>query len=219
MKRNLNNYEFDLDVDELSDLINKAVKQTKKGKGIDFEDIVDLHNALDRQLFIGDIVAGIGVSADNMIRFWNRYDEDKNIPIEERKPIKVYIDSCGGSLTDAFTIINAIKMSKTPVYTIVVGAAYSAGFFISIAGHKRYAYPLASFLYHEGSATNGGTANQFQNFSEFYKKQLKQLKNHTLECTGISEEFYEEIKRDDYWMTAEEALELGCIDIITEELM
>ena len=29
MKRNLNDYEFDFDVDELSDLINKVVKQTK----------------------------------------------------------------------------------------------------------------------------------------------------------------------------------------------
>ena len=218
-KKLSDSYEFDLDIDDLTDLIDKAVKQTKKGKSIDFEDIVDLHNALDRQLFIGDIVSGIGVSADNMIRFWNRYDEDKNIPIEERKPIKVYIDSCGGSLTDAFTIINAIKMSKTPVYTIVIGAAYSAGFFISIAGHKRYAYPLSSFLYHEGSAANGGTANQFQNFSEFYKKQLRQLKEHTLDCTKISEELYEEKKRDDWWLDANEALELGVIDEISEELM
>ena len=110
-------------------------------------------------------------------------------------------------------------MSKTPVYTIVIGSAYSAGFFISIAGHKRYAYPLSSFLYHEGSATNGGTANQFQNFSEFYKKQLKQLKEHTLNCTKISEELYEEKKRDDWWLDANEALELGVIDEISEELM
>ena len=75
------------------------------------------------------------------------------------------------------------------------------------------------FLYHEGSATNGGTANQFQNFSEFYKKQLKQLKEHTLNCTKISEELYEEKKRDDWWLDANEALELGVIDEISDELM
>ena len=217
--RKLINYDFEMDMDDLTDLIGEAVNKSKKGEGIDFEDIVDLHNALDRQIYIGNVSAGLGVAVDTMIRFWNKYDNENNTPIENRKPIKVYIDSCGGSLTDAFTIINTIKMSKTPVYTIVIGSAYSAGFFISIAGHKRYAYPLSSFLYHEGSATNGGTANQFQNFSEFYKKQLKQLKKHTLDCTKISEELYEEKKRDDWWLDANEALELGVIDEISEELM
>lgn len=216
---NLSEYDFEIDIDELRDIINEEINKAKKGDSVDFEDIIDLHNALDRQIYIGSVSPGLGIAVDTMIRFWNKYDNEKNIPIEKRKPIRMYIDSCGGQLTDAFTIINTMRMSKTPVYTIVVGAAYSAGFFISIAGHKRFAYPLASFLYHEGSAANGGTANQFQNFSEFYKKQLKQLKTHTLECTKISEELYEDIKRDDFWMTAEEALKLGCIDSISKELM
>lgn len=215
--RKIEEYEFD--IDDLSDALSEAIEKVKKGEGPDFEDIVDMHNALDRQIFIGDVSAGLGIAVDTMIRFWNQYDDKKGIAVEDRAPIKMYIDSNGGSLTDAFTIINAMQLSKTPIYTIVIGAAYSAGFFIAIAGHKRYAYPLASFLYHEGSAANGGTANQFQNFSEFYKKQLKQLKMHTLKNTNISEELYEEKKRDDWWIDTDEALELKIIDEISKELM
>lgn len=193
---------------DIGDLITNVIEDTDK-KG--FEDIVDLDSAAnDRNIYLGDIDIGIGSSVDAMIRFWNR--KDKNILPERRQPIKIFIDSNGGSLMDAFTIINSIQMSETPVHTIVTGTAYSAGFFICIAGHKRYAYPLASFLYHEGSASNGGTAGQFRNFADFYEKQLEQLKNHVLKCTNIDEEKYKEIKKDDIWLTAEEALEIGAID-------
>ena len=195
---------------DIGELITNIVEDTDKKS---FDDIVDLDSAAnDRNIFLGDIEVGIGSSVDAVIRFWNR--KDKNILPERRQPIKIFIDSNGGSLMDAFTIINSIQMSETPVHTIVTGTAYSAGFFICIAGHKRYAYPLASFLYHEGSASNGGTAGQFRNFADFYEKQLDQLKNHVLKCTNIDEEKYKEIKKDDIWLTAEEALEIGAIDEI-----
>lgn len=210
---------FDFDIDDLTDALSESIALVKKGKGPEFEEIIDLYNSLDRQLYIKDVCDGLGIAVDTVIRFWNRYDEQHDIPVEERKPIRIYIDSYGGSLSDAFTIINSIHMSKTPVYTIVIGCAYSAGFFISIAGHKRYAYSFASFLYHEGSASNSGTANQFQNFSDFYKRQLQQLKKHTLACTSISEELYNEKRRDDWWLDVDEALELGIIDEISEELI
>lgn len=210
---------FDFDIEELEEAIAEVRQLVKKGKGPDFEEIVDFYNSLDRQIYIKHVVDGLGFAVDTVIRFWNRYDDEHNIKVEDRKPIRIYIDSLGGSLSDAFTIINSISMSKTPVYTVVIGCAYSAGFFIAIAGHKRYAYPLASFLYHEGSASNSGTANQFQNFSDFYKKQLQQLKNHTLSHTSISEELYNEKRRDDWWLDVDEALELGIIDEISKEFV
>ena len=208
-----------LDIIDINDLIGCIVDENENDIR-DFDDILNLDAGInDRNIMLGDIEVGVGTSVDGVIRFWNRYDDRHNIPVENRKPIKIYIDSNGGSLTDAFTAINAINMSKTPVYTIVTGTAYSAGFFISIAGHKRYAYPLASFLYHEGSASNGGTAGQFRNFADFYDKQLEQLKKHTLKCTNITEEKYKEIKKDDIWMTTDDALEIGAIDEICEELI
>ena len=125
-------FEFDL-TDIMNDLQSNVKKDSKK----DFIDIVNLDSALNRILFLEDIEAGIGLSFDTQIRFWNRYDEAHNIPVEDREPIKVIIDSCGGSLTDAFIIIDAIRKSKTPVWTIAAGCAYSGGFFVLIAGDRR----------------------------------------------------------------------------------
>ena len=200
--------------DVLSSLVENVQEDAKS-----FEDILNLDNSLDRHLYVADIESGIGSTIDSMIRFWNRRDEEEGLNIEERKPIKIYIDSCGGSLTDAFTIIDSIRMSKTPVITIATGCAYSAGFFIFISGHKRIAYPHASFLYHEGSATNGGTASQFRNFADFYDIQLAQLKQIVLDCTNIDEDEYNKHKKDDWWMTAEDAINYGIADEIAEEFI
>ena len=211
----MKNLDFVMDLtDALSSLVENVQEDVKS-----FEDILNLDNSLDRHLYVGNIEADTRSTIDSMIRFWNRRDEEEGLNIEERKPIKIYIDSCGGSLTDAFTIIDSIRMSKTPVITIATGCAYSAGFFIFISGHKRIAYPHASFLYHEGSATNGGTASQFRNFADFYDIQLAQLKQIVLDCTNIDEDEYNKHKKDDWWMTAEDTINYGIADEIAEEFI
>lgn len=196
-----------------NELIKKYFEQTELFT--DFEAIVNASASLNRELYVAGIADDMAGGLEAMIRFYNRCDEQDNIPVEDRIPIKLFIDSPGGDLTGAYTIINAIELSKTPVWTINIGCAYSAGFFIFIAGHYRIAYPLSSFLYHEGSCVMGGDAHKFRNQADFYKKQLDQLKAHTLKYTKLTEEDYERILKDDYWLTAPEAMEKGIVDEIT----
>lgn len=201
-------------IDDLKDLINEDIEKDIRT----FEDLISLEASANRHIYINDVVYGLGQLIEECIEYWNRQDEKNNIPIAKRQPIMLYINSYGGDLNEAFTIINAIENSKTPVYGINIGCAYSAGFFIFITCQKRFCYRLSSFLYHEGAASTGGTASQFQNFSAFYKKQLGQLKEHVLAYTNISEEKYKEIQKDDFWMTADEAINLKVADeIITKE--
>ena len=49
--------------------------------------------------------------------------------------------------------------------------------------------------------------------------QLKQLEEITLKYTKITPEQYKEHIKDDWWLTAEEALELGVCDEIAEEFI
>ena len=183
-----------------------------------FDQLVDYYQSYnERNLVLGEIGPELAVAVDSVIRFWNKVDE--NIPVEERQPIKVYIHSPGGYLTSAFSIIDSIKLSKTPVHTIAIGDVYSGGFFIFLAGDKKLAYPHASFLYHEGATTNGGDANKFRNFAKFYEVQLEQLKHIVLKNSGISEEEYEKHIKDDWWLTSEEAVQFGIADEILTELV
>lgn len=206
---------MEMSIDDLMSALGKNVEEDIK----DFVDLINLDGALSREIYLGDITNGTGSTVDGYIRFWNSYDEKHNIPIEERKPIKIYVDSYGGSLTDTFTMVDSIKMSKTPVWTICIGCAYSGGFFTMLAGHRRIAYPRASFLFHEGATGTSGTASQFENYTMFYKKQLLLLKELVIENTNLTEEDYKEIKKDDVWYDTKEALEKGIIDEIAEELV
>ncbi len=198
---------FELNLDDLMESLMNGIKKDK-----DFEDLVQLKSDLHRDIFIGDIYDGVGRDVEKLIWYWNTVDNEKDIPVPERKPINLIVDSMGGSLLDAFTIIDAIRLSKTPVHAYVIGAAYSAGFFITISCHKRYGYKHSSYVFHEGSVGNGGTSGQFENFAAFYKKQLGQLKDLVIENTNIEEEEYDKIKRDDIWYDAYEALDKGIID-------
>jgi ATP-dependent Clp protease protease subunit len=168
---------------------------------------------------LGDIESSIADSMDAYIRFFNRLDEEEGIPVEEREPIKIYVDSGGGDVMGTLTVIDAIKNSKTPVWTINIGQAYSGGFFVFIAGHKRLSYKNATFLFHEGSTGSSGDVNKFNNWADFLKKVIKRLKTHVLENTKITEEEYEKHSKDDWWLFAEEAVEHGICDEIIEELI
>lgn len=204
-----------IDLTNLADTLLDNVEEDMKT----FEDYVNLITSLDREIYLGDITEGVGSSIEGYIRFWNKIDDKKNVPIEERKPIKIYIDSNGGYLDDTLIMIDAIKLSKTPVWTICTGTAYSGGFFVFITGQKRIAYPHSTFLFHEGATGNSGTSGQFENYSAFYKRQLEKLKDVVLNHTKVSEEEYQKIKRDDVWYLAEDGLKKGFIDEIAEEFI
>ena len=204
---------------DLKDLI-KELEGNKDKEVKSFDQLVDYYQSFnDRNIVIGEIGYEIAVAVDSIIRFWNKVDEESAIAVEERKPIKIYLHSPGGFLTSTFTMIDAIKMSKTPVYTIAMGETYSGGFFTFLAGHKKFAYPHASFLYHEGATANGGDANKFRNFAKFYEVQLNQLRQVVLDNSSISEEEYEKHIKDDWWLTAEEAVKYGIADDILTELI
>lgn len=204
---------------DLKDLI-KELEENKEKELKSFDQLIDYYQSFnDRNILIGEIGYEIAVAVDSVIRFWNSVDNEAGTPVEERKPIKIFLHSPGGFLTSTFTMIDAIKMSKTPVYTIAMGETYSGGFFTFLAGHKKFAYPHASFLYHEGATANGGDANKFRNFAKFYEVQLEQLRQVVLNNSSISEEEYEKHIKDDWWLTAEEAVKYGIADEILTELI
>lgn len=208
--------EMEISQFELEELIKNLVKKVTS-EGTNFDAYAELSSLLNREVTLGDIIYGTGDVIESFIRFWNRKDDLDNIPIEERKPIKIYIDSQGGNLADTLTIVDAISLSKTPVWTINIGCAYSGGFFSFIAGHKRFTYPSATFMFHEGSCGNSGDASKFRNFAAFYDKQLEYLKNITLKYTNITEEEYNKHIKDDWWMFPDEAIKIGVADEIAKE--
>lgn len=199
-----------------SSLVKEYFNNTSEIK--DLELAINAWDAADRNTFLGDIDDDVATAFTQIIRFFNQ--QDAGIPVEERTPIKIYINSYGGSLTGALTIADAIVMSKTPVYTINIGCAYSGGMLVFIVGDKRYACPSASFLFHEGSTeSNHMDAGKFRNFADYYEKLIGKMKDYFLKYTKMTEEFYKEKYRDDLWLFVEDAIELGVMDEVLEEYL
>ena len=198
------------------DLVSKYVNTDGIVNGV--EKLTEMMAFKNRELYLDDVNRDAADAFNTFIRIWNKLDAESHIPIDEREPIKIYINSDGGDLAAAFSIIDTIKMSKTPVWTINTGCAYSSGLEIFIVGHYRIAYPFSSFLFHEGYTGFGGDANKFKNYSHFYERLLEMSKQNILDHSTLSEEEYEKVKKDDWWFLAQDAYDLGMCDIIAKEL-
>ena len=147
----------------------------------------------------------------------NLEDEKYKMPAEERIPIKLIIDTNGGDVQIMWTLINAIKISKTPVYTIVYCTALSAGAHILAAGHKRYAFPGATILVHSGGVGYQGTVEQVESAKKYYDSLGKRANDRLLADTSILPKDLKRKGAADWYMSAEDALANGVIDRIIED--
>jgi ATP-dependent Clp protease protease subunit len=129
-------------------------------------------------------------------------------------PIKIYIDSYGGSVYQCFGLLGVMDKSETPIHTIVTGCAMSCGFMILISGHKRFGYELSTPLYHQVSTGFMGTVQDMEESLKETKRLQKMVEKITLNKTKITKKKLAEIMKNkvDWYMSAEEALNLGVVD-------
>lgn len=134
------------------------------------------------------------------------------------KPIKIYIDSHGGNAYQCLGLLGVIEHSPVPIHTIVTGVAASAGFLISITGHKRFCYKTSTFMYHQIRGWNVGTLKQQTEKLEETKRLQELIEKHTKAHTKLTKEKLEEIyeKKKDWYLSAKDALKHGVVDEIIE---
>ena len=142
---------------------------------------------------------------------------DKGKPIEERDPIKVYISTYGGDVTILWTLIQAIQTSKTPVWTINISFAYSAGAELLTAGHKRFALKGTQTMFHRGSCFFGGEQGVVESTKKHFDGIEKKLTDFLMAHTKIDPKFYKKKASSDIYMDEDEALKNGVIDVIVDD--
>lgn len=193
------------------------------GIEFDIEDTLAQNGLIEDYFFLQDLkqrrlyfVSEIDeVSVFGLTRHIFQYNkEDRGIPIEERSPIVLYLSSVGGSLDAGHQLIDAIKMSETPVYTVNIGHWYSMALLVGIAGHKRFSFRNAKFLLHDGSSLVYDSMAKVQDRLEFSKKEEERIRDYILETTNLTGEEYDKKYRVEWYMFSEEAKEKGFIDYI-----
>lgn len=196
---------YDIEFDEATVLKNWGVNE-----------VFYLKNLKDRKLFLTcDIDECI---IDDIVSHILQYNaDDKGKSVEERKPILLYCSSNGGNVDPGFELIDVIRQSKTPVYTINLGYQYSMGFLIGLAGHKRYGSKTAKYLMHDGSNFIYNSGAKAQDQMEFNKRIEARVKEYVLDRTKITSEMYDAQMRKEWYVFSDEAKELGVTDYIIGE--
>ena len=161
----------------------------------------------------------VGDCAEDLMKMILRCNkEDKNVSIENRKPIKIFIDSVGGDVVFMWSIINMIEMSKTPVYTINYCTAYSAASEILASGHKRFALPGSHVMIHLGSCAYAGDVANVESTKKYFDALSKKTVDHLLKKTKIEPKMFKKKTLTDWFLDENDALENGIVDEIVTDL-
>ena len=118
---------------------------------------------------------------------------------------------------DGFNFVDVIRGSKTRVVGVCFGLAASMGYHILLACHDRIAFKNSILLQHDGEISIQNSTSKAKDTMKFFDSMEQRTKDYVLSRTNMTEEFYDKIYDQEYWMYANEAKELGCIDKIIGE--
>ena len=135
-----------------------------------------------------------------------------------KKEISMYINSPGGVVTSALAIYDTMQYIKSPVSTVCMGMAASAGSLILTAGTagQRVSLPNARIMVHQPSGGFRGQASDIERHAEDIVKTKRRLNEIYVHHTGRT---YEEVERTldrDHFMSAQEAKDWGLVDHVYE---
>jgi len=178
--------------------------------GSQYERWVDIYTRLgvERILFLGSEVNDAVANA--LVAQMLYLDSDDN-----SKPIYVYINSPGGSVTAGLAIFDTMQYVKSEVVTICVGLAASMGAFLLAAGTKgkRLALPHSRIMIHQPL---GGTSQRQASDIEIEAREILRIKDMLNQSMAdMTSQPLVKIAKDtdrDYFLSAAEAVEYGLID-------
>ncbi|GJQ75908.1 hypothetical protein Trydic_g17968 [Trypoxylus dichotomus] len=130
------------------------------------------------------------------------------------KPIHMYINSPGGSVTAGLAIYDTMQYIHPPVATWCVGQACSMGSLLLAAGAPgmRYSLPHSRIMVHQPSGGAHGQATDIQIHAEEIIKLKKQVNLLYMKHTGKPLDYLERIMERDKFLSPNEAQEFGIID-------
>ena len=147
---------------------------------------------------------------------WNR--EDKDIEPAKRRKITLILNSPGGDCMIGFGgMVNCIEQSKTPIVAVGMGLVASMAFHIYITCKERIAFKDTILLMHDGEQSAASSGGKFKDIARFFENMDNRTKQHVLKYTKIDEDFYNSHQDREYYIYADDARKLGCVDKIIGE--
>jgi ATP-dependent Clp protease protease subunit len=160
-----------------------------------------------------------GIEANNIAEVI-RWILKENLVAEPRQRLQLIINSHGGSLSEAFALIDVMRGSKIPIHTLGLGRIASAGLMIFIAGEKgkRILTPNTSILSHQWSSASHGKEHELISRVKEFDLIGDRMVKHYEKCTGLSNRTIRKklLPPTDVWLNAEQAKDLNLCDDIKD---
>lgn len=179
--------------------------------------LLQFYNDLSNRIYwVNDEINNYTYDLVQYIINWNR--EDKDLPVKERKPIRLIFCSPGGELDVEAAISTTISLSRTPIYGIAISCVASAASLIYLSCHKKYAFTNAYWILHRGSCNISGTYDQVMAAMDDYALTVAQMMQFYQTHTKFTKQEIEENMTTDWYVRLDTAIEKGMVDEVVTSL-
>ena len=143
-----------------------------------------------------------------------------NLHPQGKKNLTLVVNSPGGNLYSGFAIIDLIRSSKIPVYTVGMGMVASAGLLIFMNGKPKHRVltPNTSLLSHQYASGAFGKEHELLAVGKYFELTSENILRVYKECTKLPEKKIREVllPPTDVWMSAEEAMKYNICDEVRD---
>jgi ATP-dependent Clp protease protease subunit len=192
--------------------------------------IKDMTKRIDDSVIDAEDIIGLGLLKNHTHMITGDIDDDnidkairwllyENITDEGTgKVVTLYINSTGGSLTDAFALIDVMKNSSFVIRTIGIGNVMSSAFMIFASGDKghRYISKNTSSMCHQFTDSMDSKYHDIRAAMKETESLNERMINVLMENTGLVRSKIKSklLGPSDIYLTAEEMIEYGVADHI-----
>lgn len=130
-------------------------------------------------------------------------------------PIELYLSTYGGGCYDGLAFYDVIEASQTPIEVVCTGKIMSMGIIVALGAKVRKGYRNTTFMIHQVSGVSFGMLRDMEETVAEVSRINDMLFKVIKSKTKVTEERLKQViqQKQDWFITAEEALELG---ILTE---
>lgn len=132
----------------------------------------------------------------------------------EPPPINLYINSEGGCLYSALSVVDLISTNIININTIITGVCMSAATLISLSGHRRYIMENSYMLIHNISSDVSGKMHELEEEMINLSELTNRLKSIYKKNSNITKTQLDKILKTDSLITSKQCLTYGLVDEI-----
>lgn len=165
----------------------------------------------NRKIYIPEIDLDSPLVLIEFLDYIMQYSKPEN----RLDPVELLIGTYGGSAYGMLGTIDIMRTAPMKINTTAIGAVMSAGTWVLAAGTGvRRAHENTFIMLHQLRGGQDGTMHEIAQTTTHLKKVQQTAERLLAKYTKKDEKFWRAASKKEYYMNAQEALELGLIDEI-----